>query len=529
MEALMKKSKLNLSLAVLMASSIAVSGCAPAVMRTSTAGSPNHIVMAAPINPMTQASIFAQPLRLHPNLVEMAKTAANERVAVIVQKANETDAAEQAVGELGGEITDRLSIINALVVNISAVGAYQLAQNPAVRWISPDAPVEKTAAWNPDVNIANLKNAFNASIKATKAWDRGLTGKGVTIAQLDSGVSALADVFDGRILATATYSGTTGASGWDVYGHGSHVSGIMMGSGKSSGGKYIGVAPEVNLVSVRVSENDGSLKVSNVISGMQWLLANKDKYNIRAVNISLNSSVMESYLTSPLCAAAEILWFNKIVVVTSAGNAGSKNLYPPANDPFVITVGAVDDKGTTSISDDTIAKFSGYGTTPDGVVKPDLVAPGVNIVGALASLGNKLSKDHPTHVVDGLFFRMSGTSMAAPMVTGAIALLLQDEPTLTPDQVKYRLTSTANKTWAGYSKTKAGAGYLDIDKAIIGTSTAKTNTSVKYNLLIKPVSTFKGIWDSVSWTAVSWTAVSWTAVSWTAVSWTADWNSTTWD
>lgn len=525
----MTKPTLNLSLAVLIASSIAVSGCAPAAPRV--AANSHQVTLAASTQPAAQASFFAQPVRLHASLVELAKTSATDRVRVIVQQAEAGDAAEQAVADFGGEITDRLSIINALVVDISASGAYQLAQHPAVRWISPDAPVEKTASWNPDVNVANLKNAFNASVKATNAWDRGLTGKGVTIAQLDSGVSALADAFDSRILATATYSGTTGASGWDSYGHGSHVSGIMIGSGKSSGGKYIGMAPEANLVSVRVSDGvSGTIRVSNVISGMQWLLANKSKYNIRAVNISLNSSVMESYLTSPLCAAAEILWFNGIVVVTAAGNAGSKALYPPANDPFVITVGAVDDKGTTSITDDAVASFSAYGKTTDGVVKPDLVAPGVKIVGALASLGNTLSKEHPENVVDGMFFRMSGTSMAAPVVTGGIALLLQDEPNLTPDQVKYRLTSTANKSWSGYSSTKAGAGYLDIDKAITGTSTAKANTGRQINSLIVTPSTLRGLWDSVSWTAVSWTAVSWTAVSWTAVSWTAagGWNSTIW-
>ncbi|MCW1967390.1 MAG: S8 family peptidase [Anaerolineae bacterium] len=527
----MTKPTLHLSLAALIASSIAVSACAPVTPRAMSTQA-NHLALTTPAQPAAQASFFAQAVRLHPDLVALAKTSATDRVRVIVQQAEAGDAAEKAVADFGGTIADRLSMINALVVEISASGAYQLAQHPAVRWVSPDAPVEKSAAWNPDVNVGNLKNAFNASVKATNAWDRGLTGKGVTIAQLDSGVSALAEVFDNRILATATYSGTTGSSGWDYYGHGSHVSGIMIGSGKSSGGKYIGMAPEANLVSVRVSENDGTIRVSNVISGMQWLLANKTKYNIRAVNISLNSSVMESYLTSPLCAAAEILWFNGIVVVTSAGNAGTKGaLYPPANDPFVITVGAVDDKGTTSITDDTMATFSAYGTTLDGVVKPDLVAPGVKIVGGLASLGNKLSMAHPENVVDSLFFRMSGTSMAAPVVTGAVALLLQDEPNLTPDQVKYRLTSTANKTWKGYNKTKAGAGYLDIDKAIGGTSTAKSNTNVKYNTLIVPVgSVLRGLWDSVSWTAVSWTAVSWTAVSWTAVSWTsaADWNSTIW-
>ena len=120
-----------------------------------------------------------------------------------------------------------------------------------------------------------------------------------------------------------------------------------------------------------------------LLQGLQWVLDNKAAYNIRVVNLSLNSSVAESYHTSPLDAAVEILWFNKIVVVASAGNQGSGAIYPPANDPFVITVGATDDKGTSRLSDDVMATFSAYGTTSDGFKKPDLVAPGTNIIARL--------------------------------------------------------------------------------------------------------------------------------------------------
>ncbi len=202
-------------------------------------------------------------------------------------------------------------------------------------------------------------------------------------------------------------------------------------------------------------------------------------------------------------AACEILWFNGIVVVVSAGNNGSANLFPPANDPFVITVGATEDKGTASIADDSIATFSAYGFTENLINEPELVAPGKNIVSLSSGRASILGKSYPDNKVGTSYFRMSGTSMSAPMVSGAVALLLQDEPNLTPDQVKYRLMATANKTWPGYNATKAGAGYLDIYAAVHGTTTQSANTGLPASQLLttgsNPIT-----WGSVSWNSVSW-------------------------
>ncbi|MEZ4729926.1 MAG: S8 family serine peptidase [Caldilineaceae bacterium] len=255
------------------------------------------------------------------------------------------------------------------------------------------------------------------------------------------------------------------------------------------------------------------------------ILQYKSTYNIRVVNLSFNSTVAESYLTSPLNAAVEILWFNGIVVVVSAGNNGTATLYPPANDPFVITVGAADDKGTASIVDDTVAPFSAYGTTLDGFAKPDLVAPGRHIVSLLAA-NSTFQAERPGNIVDTKHFRMSGTSTSAPIVAGAVALLLQDEPNLTPDQVKYRLMATANKNWAGYNATKAGAGYLDAYAAVYGTTTQSANTGIYASRLLwtgpTPVTWGSVSWNSVSWNSVSWNSVSWNSVSWNSVSWNSD-------
>lgn len=284
----------------------------------------------------------------------------------------------------------------------------------------------------------------------------------------------------------------------------------------------------VNVVNVKVSNDDGSATMSSVVQGLQWVFDNKAKYNIRVVNLSLNSTAAELYHTSPLDAAVEILWFNKIVVVASAGNSGSGAIYPPANDPFVITVGATDDKGSTNISDDVLASFSAYGTTSDGFKKPDLVAPGRNIVGRLVNTNMGMAQAHAANVISSTYFKMSGTSVSAPIVSGAVALLLQDEPTLNPDQVKYRLMSTANKSWAGYNATKAGAGYLDVYAAVLGTTTKTANTGTLASQLLGSGST-PITWGSVGWNSVGWNSVGWNSVGWNSVGWNSvGWNSDYW-
>jgi serine protease AprX len=383
---------------------------------------------------------------------------------------------------------------------------------------------------------ATGSNTFNEVIGVNKLRQAKpqLQGQGIGVAILDSGINETSDlntlVGVNRVLVNVRLNDDQNQSPDDGYGHGNHIAGIIGGNGTASTGKYIGVAPGVNLINVKVSNDDGSARSSRIIAGMQWILQNRDKYNIRIVNISLNNSNYESYHTSPLSAAAEILWFNNIVVVVSAGNKGNGNLYPPANDPFVITVGAIDDKGTADLSDDTVPNFSAYGTTPEGVTKPDLVAPGVNIIGLRPNQNSTLSNAHPLHNVGDSYFRMSGTSMAAPMVTGAIALLLQAEPDLTPDQVKYRLKATATKI---QDPQKTGAGLLDIQRAINTRTNESANTHLRASNLLttgeSPVNSSVS-WNSVSWNSVSWNSVSWNSVSWNSVSWNSvSWNSDHWE
>jgi serine protease AprX len=378
---------------------------------------------------------------------------------------------------------------------------------------------------------------FTSAIRANELWNYPflVKGQGVTVAVVDSGISNHTD-FQGsnggsRIIASTNQTSEANAS--DGYGHGTHVAGIIGGNGTLANGVYSGVAPAVNLINVKVSNQQGMATTSDLIDGLQWININRTAYNIRVVNISLNSTVAESYHTSPLDAAVEILWFNGIVVVVAAGNNGTGSapvtLYPPANDPFVITVGASEDKGTATLSDDTIASFSAYGSTEDGFAKPDLVAPGRHVVSLLAGTSSQAYLNHPAHRVNTSYFRMSGTSMSAPVVSGAVALLLLDEWNLNPDQVKFRLMATANKNWTGYNAAKAGAGYLDIYAAIFGSTTGTANTGIRPSQLLstgsEPIS-----WGSVGWNSVGWNSVGWNSVGWNSVGWnSAGWNSNVWD
>lgn len=391
---------------------------------------------------------------------------------------------------------------------------------------------------NVQVEYTRLNNNYIKTVGAQKLW-RSLAdepGQGVTVAVVDSGIASHADFADSsggyRLVGAVNFSSTS-ADANDEFGHGTHVAGIIAGLGQASQGARLGVAPLVNLINVKVSGADGSGLVSDLLNGLQWIYDNRLAYNIKVVNISVNSTLPESYLTNPLSAAVELLWFNGITVVVSAGNngtgAGPVTLCPPANDPFVITVGAADDAGTLDLNDDSVPAFSAYGLTEDGFAKPDLVAPGRNLISTLASPNARIYVDHPANRVDSSYFRMSGTSVAAPVVTGAVALLLQAEPNLTPDQVKYRLMASANVNWAGYSAAKAGAGYLDVFAAVTGDTTASANTGVAISSLLHtgsdPVA-----WDSVSWNSVSWNSVSWNSVSWNSVSWNSvTWNSSIWD
>ncbi len=457
-------------------------------------------------------------MRLQPVLDELAQRDPEARISVIVQKLTQDNAVEARVAELGGVVTKDLSIINAFAAELPAGQAINLAARPDVRWVSFDGPVQSQIDPGTPVDTSRLANAYIQAIGADRVWNEAPynQGQGITVAVVDSGVSGHQDVGT-RVVARAKF--VTGINSMaDTYSHGTHVAGLIGGDGSLLSSKYIGVAPRVNFVSIKVNDDAGQALESDVVSALQWVYTNYATYNIRVVNLSLTSTQAQSYHTSPMDAAMEILWLNRIVVVTAAGNSGTAALYPPANDPFVITVGATDDRGTPALGDDEVTPFSAYGTTGDGFAKPDLVAPGKNLISALASGGSYYAKTYPERIVDSNYFRASGTSAAAAVTTGAVALLLAAEPDLTPDQVKYRLMATADKSWPGYDPAKAGAGHLDIYTAVKTTTrdTANTGVAVSHLLTTGPdgVLSQSVQWDSVQWNSVQWNSVQWNSDYW---------------
>lgn len=444
---------------------------------------------------------------LPPRLQELAASTPDATVAVIVQLAPNAQNAANAIDRLGGVITADLRLINALAVRMPANQLPALAALDMVRHVSLDAPLIDSAAPTPTtISTGRLEVAYNDAIGATRLWNRApayLRGTGIGVAVVDSGINPQEDLYTiqgtNRLIAAAAFQSGYNQTPYDHYGHGNHTAGIIGSNGRRSTYKYVGVAPDVNLINVRVLDDNGMGSLSSLIQGLQWIFENRRTYNIRVANISLSSVEPESYLDSPVSAAVEALWFDGVVVVVSAGNGGADALYPPANDPFVITVGATDDRGTKTTTDDRLASFSAYGVTPEGYAKPDLVAPGTNIVSLIANPNSKLMQEHPQHMVGQTYFRMSGTSMAAPMVAGAVALLLQDEPQLTPDEVKQRLLSTARPF---DQPERAGAGHLDIYAAVNASQTGAANQGLQVNRLLSGGETL--FWGSSINPTVSW-------------------------
>ena len=333
---------------------------------------------------------------LNPALADLAARSPHKRVEVIVQLNPGTarGAAAPLVRELGGKVTRDLHIINAVAAELPAAGARELASRPEVRAVSPNAATKSQATGD------GLATSYNASIQTPYLWNtyRG-TGRGVGVAVVDTGIAGDLPDFrassldkSSRVIASAVVNPDAKTAG-DRYGHGTHVAGIIAGDsrnrddGDANKGRFMGVAPAANLISIKASDDDGNATVLDVIAGIQFAVDHKADYNIRVLNLSLESSATESYKTDPLDAAVEAAWFKGIFVVAAAGNrgpGGDSVSHAPGNDPYVVTVGAVDDKGTKEIADDEPTSWSSRGTTQDGFAKPDIYAPGAKIVSNLA-------------------------------------------------------------------------------------------------------------------------------------------------
>ena len=443
------------------------------------------------------------------------------RIPVILVAHGELNTLEADLRRTGIKNTVRVPIGHGIATELTSSLIAHFSTRSDVERIIYDAPVQLTdTAFDPSA----LATAYPAVVDAVAAWSgvAPLTGRGVGIAVIDSGISAHPDL-NGRVIINRNFNATVTGSD-DAYGHGTAVAGIIAGDGTASAGRYLGIAPEANLINLRVNDGTGAAPTSAIMNAILWAVLNKDIFNIRVLNLSLLTSVQESYQTSPIDAAVEYAWLKGIVVVVAAGNNGPNSaLYAPANDPYVITVGATDDHGSVAAVDDTLAGFSSYGVTQDGVSKPDFVAPGRRIITTLAP-GSTFALNYPAFLVGSQYIQLSGSSVAAPIVSGVVALYVESRPTVRPGQLKGVLLATAK----GLTLTGSGAGYPDAGRAIASTGLTGNadhgldpNNYLKvlylaaHDLVTLPVVS----WDTVSWDSVSWESVSWDSVSWNAVSW----------
>ena len=473
-------------------------------------------------------SALDKSLRVHPVLQAGAQQEPEKKVTVIVQKRKKAKGKQHsdAIAKAhGGRITDDFDdFINSFAMEIPQKAVLALAKNPNVAYITHNQRIKFSA-----IDTSQLRTTFNQAINIPSVWNGATpaTGNGVTVAVLDSGVrDNHSDFPAGTVTPILINPRATGRN--DKNGHGTHVIGII--KGRDSLGRYIGVAPDAKIISIQIADDTGASRECDLIRGLQWVNQNKTAYNIKVVNMSVNGSVPTSYLTSPICAAAETLWNRGVAVVVASGNRGSVSNavhFAPACDPHILTVGALDNNQTASGTDDCLATFSSRGTTLDSFSKPEVLAPGRMIVAPLSSSSCTLAEQFPSRIIDSKYIRLSGTSMASPVVAGAVALLLERFPSLTTNQIKWLLMQTM-KTYPGQVGT---AGVIDPVAALaraaqgnIGSANAGVafNNTVAEGMSQIQLENSASYWDASYWDASYWDASYWDASYWDASYWDAN-------
>ena len=438
------------------------------------------------------------------------------------------EAAAEAVRRAGGAVGERLPLVDGVSARLPAgavlAPAFAVSPNVTMQTARRDTAPDRTAI--PVRTALGLGPADGQ-------------GRGVTIAVVDTGVAAHPDLA-GRVEHVDVTQDLTSTS-LDGYGHGTFVAGAAAGDGRTSGGRYAGVAPGARILDVRVAGDDGGTDLVTVLRGLQVAR----ERGVDVLNLSLSSGSPLPYQVDPLTVALDRLWAEGVVVVVPSGNEGGDgrgSITSPGVDPVLLTVGALDERATESRDDDAVADFSGRGPAPQGVAKPDLVAPGQSLV-SLRAPGSAVDRAHPEAVVEGDYFRGSGTSFSTAVVAGAAAALLQERPGLSPDQVKALVTRTAYGTGRTQARalrdvTAAGAGGLDVAAAL-----AARTPHVRDAVVDGPPPGQDEVWESLvaallagdaeavasSWSQLSPAAHRWAASSWSAHRWAGqDWAGSQW-
>jgi serine protease AprX len=454
--------------------------------------------------------------------------------------------AERLVRSVGGRTTRRLPIVDGFAAQVPASALPRLHSSPVIAALWRD---DRLTMSDDDDDDSDDDDSSDSELSPNTAW-RSATrlssvpsrydGDDVTVAVLDTGVSPAADL---RNEVAMRVEFTPGHDGMDRFGHGTHIAGIIAGDGTSSWGKWRGVAPDADLISVKVAGPDGATDVSVVLAALQWVVANKDRLGIRVLNLAFGTDATSSYRSDPLDYAVERAWRAGILVVAAAGNRGPEagTISKPGDDPFVLTVGAADVRGTTDRGDDVVASFSSRGPTADGVPKPDLVAPGTSIVSVRAP-GSLADIDRPDARVGTSYFKGTGTSQAAAIVSGIAALLFEADPSLTPNEAKAALIGTSSGL---RGQPGAGNGLVDAARALEAVL-ARDYRGANVNALYAPatglgeIESSRGSYHVYSdpdgdgvpqlvtgeidvlgnaWGAAEWSTGTWSAQDWLATPW----------
>jgi len=517
--------------------------------------------------------------------VTRAVTGAPARlVHVIVTGAPGTaNDATRIVESAGGRVLHALPIVNGFdaVIPAQAVGSLQTAHG--VRSVTPDVGVHLDGTTLPDPTTWPGASPYDPKrypgsmynvvreIKADRMWDDGYTGKGVGVALIDSGVAPVPDIAGNLVNGPDLSLDATGGpnDGIDAFGHGTHMAGIIAGHEpdvrtsdghdlkEATADHFVGIAPDAKVVNVKVATADGSVDVSQVIAGIDWVVEHRNDpgMNIRVLNLSFGTDGVQDYTLDPLTYAAEVAWRAGIVVVVAAGNNGIDHpqLNDPAYDPYVIAAGAQDQNATTDPNNHVIADFSSRGNVRR---RPDLAAPGRSIV-SLRDPGSVLDTAFPGAQVGDDQFKGSGSSQSAAVLSGAIALLLQQYPRLTPDQIKAALVATGRtlKTSKGQVLDQGMKGVnLDhvVDK-VRDILAGKLDTTQNFTpatglgsidaargsfhlvdtdsgtILQGEVDVTGGAWDPQTWTANALAGRTWSGNTWLGRTWSgSSWSGRTW-
>ena len=433
-------------------------------------------------------------------------------VDVLVWGNSTVAAAAEAVHDSGGGVEGDLPVVGGVVARLTP--AQRERVEAAGFHVSDDAALHVSSVETATVPDADVQLA---AVNPGNDWDLS-SGAGVGVALIDTGVSEVEDL-RGRVVNGPDMSGEGTTE--DTHGHGTFMAGLIAGDGSMSataGSRHVGVAPGAHIVSVKVAGADGSTSLSTLLDAIGWVIENADQHAVRVLNLSVAvPPLSRSYLADPLSAAVEAAWSAGITVVAASGNDGT-TVSSPGRDPWIITVGAVDPRGTATTDDDVVPAWSGRGSSQFGS-KPELLAPGVSVVSLLAPRSELAASDVAR--VDHAYVRGSGTSMATAMTSGAVAVLTEHHAAATPDDYKGALVDSARPV------SGETGGVIDLSAADL---TSPDSGGSWWQ--VRPIA-FNGLgeglrdrmpwaehWAGTPWAGTRWAGTRWAGTRWAEQEWT---------